>query len=76
MSQFPQDKYNTPAVPKSGGGSGMSAGVESGLSSVESVSGPEPEQRDKGVNFNVHRDTGAAGSKGGKSFNWDPKPRG
>lgn len=76
MSQFDQHKYNNPATPKEGGGSGLSAGVESGLSMVQPVDGPEPGQGDRGATMLPVQPTGPAGSKGGKSFEWDPPGRG
>lgn len=72
---FNQDRYNEPSFPRATGGSGLTPGVESGLSSVEPINGIQPEQMSHGPNFVPGRDTGSAGSKDGKSFDFDPPSR-
>ena len=51
-------------------GSGSTAGVESGLSSVESIKrgAIQPEQKTMGSNFVKDENINSAGSKGGKNF--------
>lgn len=53
-----------------GGGSGLKAGVESGLSSVESLSRGEvqAEQKTSGSNFRKDEIETSGGSKNGKNF--------
>ena len=70
MSDFNPDSSNkfqdTRGFPKSG----LSAGVESGLSSVEAIKrgSIESEQMTKGTTFRKNEVEAAAGSKNGKSF--------
>ena len=53
MSDFNADKYNSPAVSRDTTSSGLTAGVESGLSMVEGIpqGSIQPEQKTKGSIF-------------------------
>lgn len=69
MSDFNADSTNKPKVTHSFPNSGLSAGVESGLASVDrNVGAPEPEQKSSGQLFRKQLNEEAAGSKFGKSF--------
>lgn len=71
MSDFNQDKSNVAQDTRAfGGGSGLKAGVESGLSSVESVArgNVEAQQKTQGENFRKEVSHESAGSKNGKDF--------
>lgn len=71
MADFNQNGSNTAQDTRSfGGGSGLKAGVESGLSSVESLKrgSTEAEQQTSGVNFRKELCHDSAGSKNGKDF--------
>ena len=73
MSDFNQDQSNNAQDTRSfGGGSGLKAGVESGLSSVEAISrgNVEMEQKTHGENFKKVEADSAAGSKNGKNFSF------
>lgn len=71
MADFNQNGSNTAQDTRSfGGGSGLKAGVESGLSSVESLKrgSTEAQQQTSGVNFRKEMHHDSAGSKNGKDF--------
>jgi hypothetical protein len=71
MSDFNKDSSNSAQDTRAfGGGSGLTAGVESGLSSVEKLSrgSVEAEQKTHGDNFMRIETEESAGSKGGKNF--------
>jgi hypothetical protein len=66
---FNADSTNNAKVTHSFPNSGLSAGVESGLSFVDrNVGAPEPEQKSMGQDFRKELCEEAAGSKNGKSF--------
>jgi len=69
MADFNPDKYQKFQGHK-GGDSGTSAGVQSGLSSVEKISrgSSEPEQQGHGVTFRQNPSEESAGSDMGKNF--------
>ncbi len=71
MADFNQNGSNTAQDTRAfGGGSGLKAGVESGLSSVESLKrgSTEAEQQTSGVNFRKDATSESAGAKHGKNF--------
>ena len=71
MSDFNKDASNTVQDTRAfGGGSGLSAGVESGLSSVEKLSrgSVDAQQKTHGDNFMRTQMDESAGSKAGKNF--------
>jgi hypothetical protein len=71
MADFNADQYNKACTdPRGFGNSGLSAGVESGLSSVERLnrSSLEMNNKSKGSDFRHAAFEESAGSKGGKSF--------
>ena len=71
MSDFNQNGTNAAQDTRAfGGGSGLSAGVESGLSSVEKLprGAIQAEQKAMGANFVKEESDSTAGSKNGKSF--------
>lgn len=69
MADFNPDKYNK-YQGQTGGESGLSAGVQSGLSSVEKLPRgvTQPEQVGHGVTFRQQSSSEPAGSENGKSF--------
>jgi hypothetical protein len=69
MADFNADSTNKPKVSHSFPNSGLSAGVESGLSFVDrNVGAPEPEQKSVGCDYRKQLNEEAAGSKNGKNF--------
>lgn len=71
MADFNQNGTNSAQDTRSfGGGSGLKAGVESGLSSVESLKrgSTEAQQQTSGANFRKELNHDSAGSKNGKDF--------
>ena len=73
MSDFNKDASNNAQDTRTfGGGSGLSAGVESGLSSVEKLKrgSIESQQKTNGDNFQRVQADEAAGSKNGKNFSF------
>jgi len=71
MADFNQNGSNNPQDTRSfGGGSGLKAGVESGLSSVESLKRGEAQaqQKTSGENFRKDATSESAGAKHGKNF--------
>jgi hypothetical protein len=71
MSDFNKDSSNNAQDTRGfGGGSGLSAGVESGLSSVEKLSrgAVDAQQKTHGDNFMRTQMDESAGKKGGKNF--------
>lgn len=71
MSDFNQNACNDAQDTRSfGGGSGLSAGVKSGLSSVEKLQRGtvQAEQKAMGPNFMKEESDTSAGSKNGKNF--------
>lgn len=72
MPDFDPTKYNESQAGRPSGSSGLTGGVESGVASVEKVSGPEPEQKFVGNTGNPRhqRDGGKATGENGKSFEW------
>ena len=71
MADFNQNGSNDAQDTRSfGGGSGLSAGVESGLSSVEKMKrgAVQAEQKTMGENFRKDACSESAGAKNGKNF--------
>ena len=70
MADYNADSTNKIQDNRSFANSGSKAGVESGLSSVESLprGQVQAQQQAHGLNFRQERDDEAAGSKNGKSF--------
>jgi hypothetical protein len=69
MADFNADATNKAKVSHSFPNSGLSAGVESGLSFVDrNVGTPEPEQKSSGSDFRKKCVEESAGSKMGKNF--------
>jgi len=69
MADFNHDKYQK-YHGQQGGESGASAGVQSGLSSVEKIprGSSEPEQQGHGVTFRQNASEESAGADMGKNF--------
>lgn len=69
MADFNADATNNAKNKQSFSNSGLSAGVESGLSFVDrNVGGPTAEQKSSGSDFRKVCREEAAGSKNGKNF--------
>jgi hypothetical protein len=69
MYDFDADATNKAKNKQSFPNSGLSAGVESGLSFVDrNIGGPTPEQKSSGSDFRKKQNMESAGSKNGKNF--------